>query len=158
MKHEALLLTTYSTVSCIRYLLKTEKFFFVVTRKFSSDPVESFFGTLRRSVGCNDQLDARSAISGFEKVLKTGIAAASGDSNVLRSDKPGPSSGLQLPRPQECSEAVDLPVAALNLLKHLKSARVSPSFPTLQHSATVYLGGYIRRIVEEHAACEDCCA
>ncbi|KAH6944999.1 hypothetical protein HPB50_006701 [Hyalomma asiaticum] len=44
---EALLLTTYSTVSCIRYMLSAEKFHFVLTRKFSSDPIESLFGTLR---------------------------------------------------------------------------------------------------------------
>lgn len=70
--YEALLLTTYSTVSCIRYLLSTEEFHFVLTRKFSSDPIESLFGTLRRSVGCNDQLDVRAVISGLEKVLKMG--------------------------------------------------------------------------------------
>ncbi|KAH6932768.1 hypothetical protein HPB50_009374 [Hyalomma asiaticum] len=46
--YEALLLTTYSTVSCIRYLLSTHKFHFVLTRKFSIDPIESLFGTLRR--------------------------------------------------------------------------------------------------------------
>lgn len=55
--YEGLLLTTYSTVYCIHYLHLTEKFHFVLTRKFSSDPIESLFGTLRRSVGCNDQLD-----------------------------------------------------------------------------------------------------
>lgn len=59
---------------------------------------------------------------------------------------------------QECSAAADLPVAALNVLKRLKFATVPPSFPTLQLSATVYVGGYIARIVQEHAACEDCCA
>ncbi|XP_049272289.1 uncharacterized protein LOC125758736 [Rhipicephalus sanguineus] len=68
--YEALLLTTYSTVACIKYLLTEEKFLFVLTRKFNSDPIESLFGTLRMSSGCNDMLDVRSVLSGLEKVLK----------------------------------------------------------------------------------------
>lgn len=77
---------------------------------------------------------------------------------MLRSEEPGPSTGLELPMLQECSKSADLPVAAVNVLKHLKSAMVPPSFGTLQLSATVYVGGYIARIVQEHAAREDCCA
>lgn len=102
-------------------------------------------------------MNARSAISGFEKVLRTGIAAASRESNVLHSDEPGPSNGLQAPRLQESSESADLPVEALNVLKCLKLATVPPSFRTLQLSATVYVGSYIARIVREHASCKDCC-
>ncbi|XP_049516704.1 uncharacterized protein LOC125942564 [Dermacentor silvarum] len=94
---EALLLTTYSTVACIRYLLKSEDFCFVLTRKFSSDPIESLFGTLRRSLGCNDQLDVRSAISGLEKLLKTGIATHSQNSNVLHKQEPGHVDALSAP-------------------------------------------------------------
>ncbi|KAH8037906.1 hypothetical protein HPB51_018394 [Rhipicephalus microplus] len=55
--YEAFLLTTYSTVVCIKYLLTEEKFLFVLTRKFNSDPIESLFGTLRMSSGCNDMLN-----------------------------------------------------------------------------------------------------
>lgn len=40
--YEALLLTTYSTCACVRHLLVTEKFYFVLTRKFSSDPTRHF--------------------------------------------------------------------------------------------------------------------
>ncbi|KAL1414067.1 hypothetical protein MTO96_000974 [Rhipicephalus appendiculatus] len=155
--YQALLLTTYSTVYCIRYLLLTERFHFVLTRKFSSDPVESLFGTLRRSVGCNDQLDVRAAISGLEKVLKTGIAATSQDSNVVRTEEAGPSKGI-LPESTKASEgSAELPAVAVSVLKCLELPTI-PKFPTLQLSAVVYVGGYIARVVREHMECESCCA
>lgn len=44
--YEAILLTTYLTAACVRHLLVTKKFSFVLTRKFSSDPIEAIFGTL----------------------------------------------------------------------------------------------------------------
>ncbi|KAH9366530.1 hypothetical protein HPB48_010316 [Haemaphysalis longicornis] len=143
--YEALLLTTYSTAACVRYLLVTQKFFFVITRKFSSDPIESMFGTLRRSLGCNDQLDVRSGMSGLEKLLKTGIAAASEESNVLHTEQPEPSKGLLLTATEACNSSGELPLEAAHVLKRLKVARVPASLPTLQLSATVYVGGYIAR-------------
>ncbi|KAH8031788.1 hypothetical protein HPB51_020859 [Rhipicephalus microplus] len=47
--------------------------------------MESFFGFLRRTAGCNDLVDVRSALRGVEKMLKTGIVAASQKSNVSSS-------------------------------------------------------------------------
>ncbi|KAH7958919.1 hypothetical protein HPB49_006517 [Dermacentor silvarum] len=91
--YEALLLTTYYTVACIKYLLTEEKFLFVLTRKFNSDPIESPFDTLRMSAGCNDMLNVRSVLSGLEKVLKTGIAASSVTSNVAHSERAQMSTG-----------------------------------------------------------------
>lgn len=79
-------MTTYSTVACTKYWLKEERFLFVPTRRFNSDPIESLFGTLRMSSGCNDTLDVRAALSGLEKVLKTGIATANAASNVAHSE------------------------------------------------------------------------
>ncbi|XP_070396043.1 uncharacterized protein [Dermacentor albipictus] len=155
--YEALLLTTYSTVHCVRFLLTRENFGFVLTRKFSSDPIESLFGTLRRSVGCNDQLDVRSAISGLEKVLKTGIAAVSQDSNVLCAEEPGPSKGVLLETPQVSKSSAELPKRAVNVLEDLRRPNVA-KFATLQVSATVYVGGYIARVVKEHIECDSCSA
>ncbi|KAH9361988.1 hypothetical protein HPB48_014927 [Haemaphysalis longicornis] len=74
--YEAFLITNYSSVCCIRYLLKTENFMFVLTRNFNSDLIELLFGTLRMSAGSNDVLDVRAALSGLQKMLKTGIAAS----------------------------------------------------------------------------------
>lgn len=80
--HNALVFTTVTNVQCITFLLH-RGFKFVLSRKFSSDSIESvfffFFCTLQRSAGCNDMLDVRSALSGLEK---TGIVAASHANNV----------------------------------------------------------------------------
>ncbi|KAL1478691.1 hypothetical protein MTO96_016021 [Rhipicephalus appendiculatus] len=48
----------------------------------SSDPIETMFGILRSSAGCNDMLDVKTTVCGLEKMLKTGIVAASSNSNV----------------------------------------------------------------------------
>lgn len=154
--YEALLLTTYSTAACVRHLLVTEKFSFVLTRKFSSDPIEALFGTLRRSLGCNDQLDVRSAMSGLEKLLKTGIAAASESSNVLHNERPELRKGILVNAPVTSGSSVKLPPEAGLVLERLKIARVPASLPTLQLSATVYVGGYIARVIREHVTCDSC--
>ena len=41
--YEAVLLTTKCLIDTVKYLLEVKKFFFVLTRLFQSDPVESFF-------------------------------------------------------------------------------------------------------------------
>ncbi|KAL1418779.1 hypothetical protein MTO96_025664 [Rhipicephalus appendiculatus] len=83
--YHALVFATKSNVDCIRHVLTVQHFKFVLTRKMSSDPIESLFGFLRRSSGCNDMLDVKSAVCGLEKMLKTGIVAASKESNVQSS-------------------------------------------------------------------------
>ncbi|KAL1441843.1 hypothetical protein MTO96_008235 [Rhipicephalus appendiculatus] len=55
--YHALVFTTVSNVQCIQFLLNECDFMFVLTRKFSSDPIESLFGFLRRTAGCNDVMD-----------------------------------------------------------------------------------------------------
>ncbi|XP_077489494.1 uncharacterized protein LOC144100410 [Amblyomma americanum] len=154
--YEALLLTTYSTACCIRYLLAEEKFCFVLMRKFSSDPIEALFGTLRRSLGCNDQLHVRSVLSGLEKVLKTGIAATSEHSNVLHHESHH-STGLRTAGLCALGRIDELPRAALEILGRLDVQHVPASLPTLQLSATFYVGGYIARVISEHMECEQCC-
>nr|XP_054932364.1 uncharacterized protein LOC129387471 isoform X1 [Dermacentor andersoni] len=79
--YEALLLTSKSSVLCIKYLLDSG-FFYVFTRNLSSDPVEVLFSALRQMAGCNDCLDARAVTFGLEKLLRTGILCASQASNV----------------------------------------------------------------------------
>ncbi|KAL1422130.1 hypothetical protein MTO96_022433 [Rhipicephalus appendiculatus] len=48
----------------------------------SSDPIEAMFGFLRRSAGFSDMLDVKTTGCGLEKMLKTGIVAASSNSTV----------------------------------------------------------------------------
>lgn len=155
--HEAPLLTTYSTVVCIQHLVTEEKFF-VLTRKFSTDPVQSLFSTLQQAVGCNDQLDVRSMLSGLEKILKTGIAAVSQESNVAHRDGPAYLHTLQAVQPQPAKEPLQLSRDATFVLGRLKGSEVRQRLPSLQLSTTVYVGGYVARIVAEKMACENCCA
>ncbi|KAH6919553.1 hypothetical protein HPB50_029469 [Hyalomma asiaticum] len=124
----------------------------------TTDPIESLFGTLRRSLGCNDQQDARSAVSGLQKLPKTGIASASENRNVLRSEEAGRNNGPVVARQQTPTISTKLPEEAIHVLERLKRTNVPTSLPTLQLSAVGYVGGYIARVVMEHMDCDDCCA
>jgi hypothetical protein len=94
-------LTTESTVECIKYLLKSG-FHYVLTRKLTSDEVESFFSALRQLSGSNDMTNANNCVQNLHKILITGIVAASSNANVNTStneewmtcmNKPGSSKG-----------------------------------------------------------------
>ncbi|KAH8018240.1 hypothetical protein HPB51_000851 [Rhipicephalus microplus] len=85
--YEGLVITTRSNVECIRYLLEEMSFHFVLTRKILSDPLESFFGWLRKSAGSNGQTDVRAVLTGIEKTLKTGVASASSTSNIMAAEE-----------------------------------------------------------------------
>lgn len=80
--YEALLLTTESTIPKIRYMLKDFKFQFVLTRKFNSDNIERKFSALRQVNGGNYNMDAKAAIYGVEKLLRTGICYTALDCNA----------------------------------------------------------------------------
>lgn len=195
-------MTTYSTVACTKYLLREERFFFVLTRRFNSDPIESLFGTLRMSSGCNDTLDVRAALSGLEKVLKTGIATANAASNVAHSEVVVMSGSLPANASASSSEAAHTNPSEVVLMSGTLAANAAPStsepactshaqptstshtlaqtpsqlkraaivlqrltasmlpqyLPSLQISATVYVGGYIARVVSEKMNCENCLA
>ena len=84
---EALRFTTKSTVNTVRHLLESG-FKFVLTRRFSSDDVERFFGSVRQMMGGNFQGDAYGVLTSFERILRTGITYASIHSNVpIRREK-----------------------------------------------------------------------
>lgn len=97
-------------------------------------------------------------MSGLEKLLKTRIPAAPENSNVLHSQEPGHSNALSTVRPQTPKSVAELSVAAVKVLERLKAPTIPGGFPTLQVSATVYVGGYIARVVNEHIECENCVA
>lgn len=58
--YNALLLTSRSTVECIRFLLDRVGFKFVLTRRFNSDSVEQLFSAIRQMTGGNFKGDATS--------------------------------------------------------------------------------------------------
>lgn len=152
--YHALVLTTKSNVECIRYLLEVASFKFVLTRKFSSDPVESFFGWLRRSAGSNDQTDAQAVLSGVEKALKTGIISVSKTSNVVDASSHA-SDGLKAASKQKDEQASQFPVEAKKLLEDLLRSPAS-LLPTVDTAALAMVGGYVARVVQEKIACSTC--
>ncbi|KAG0433889.1 hypothetical protein HPB47_019505 [Ixodes persulcatus] len=79
--YEVLLLTSKSTVLCVKFLLESG-FFYVLTRNLSSDPVELLFSSLRQMAGGNDCLDARAVTFSLERILRTGNLCPSQSSNV----------------------------------------------------------------------------
>lgn len=79
--YEALLITTASTVSCVRFLIENG-FHFVLTRAFNSDSIELFFSGLRQTAGANDMLDCRSVTFIMNKIMKTGILSVPSTSNI----------------------------------------------------------------------------
>lgn len=79
--YQALTLTTLSTVECVKYLLNNG-FYYVLTRKFSSDPVESLFSSIRAMNGGNDASDAKASTFAINKILQTGLLLHSDASNV----------------------------------------------------------------------------
>ncbi|KAH9382853.1 hypothetical protein HPB48_023415 [Haemaphysalis longicornis] len=79
--YEAILLTSKSTVLCVKFLLESG-FFYVLTRNLSSDPVELLFSSLRQMAGGNDCLDARAVTFSLERILRTGNLCPSQPSNV----------------------------------------------------------------------------
>ncbi|CAN7946296.1 unnamed protein product, partial [Ixodes pacificus] len=157
--YHALVFTTKSNVECVRYLLTAKQFKYVLTRKLSSEPIESMFGFLRRSAGCNDALDVKSALYGLEKMLKTGIIAASRESNVQTSMS---FFSNQLVAVQQRSPAdmrtTDkcMQIAEEKLREQCLSTRPCHGNPDV--ASVAVLGGYIVRAANEHIPCEDCTA
>lgn len=79
--HEAAIFCTNSTIDFVRHMLEDD-FFFLLTRKLSSDEIEMLFGMIRQMTGGNFKVDAVSATQAFEKILRTGIAYLSINGNV----------------------------------------------------------------------------
>lgn len=79
--YQAILVTSSSTVECVRYLLQSG-FHFVLTRAFNSDAIELFFSALRQMSGTNDMLDCRAVVCSLNRILKTGIISIPSTSNI----------------------------------------------------------------------------
>ncbi|KAG8180614.1 hypothetical protein JTE90_018232 [Oedothorax gibbosus] len=130
--HEAIELTTRSTVECIRYLLDNG-FYYVLTRSFNSDSVESFFSALRQMNGGNDMMDVRATTFALEKILKVGIIKSSKYSNVQDfhmqiSDK---ASFLSLTEPSHSTESNAEGVKLHNVTNDLnRSLHLQPNSST----------------------------
>ncbi|KAH6939989.1 hypothetical protein HPB50_023869 [Hyalomma asiaticum] len=155
--YEGLVITTRSNVECIRYLLEEMSFHFVLTRKMSSDPIESFFGWLRKSAGSNDQTDVRAVLTGIEKTLKTGVASASSTSNIMAAEESNCLSTLPQQKNTKVQTSEEFPAdARRELIERLN--RDKPLLPTPDVAALAMVGGYLARAVRENIECEECFA
>ncbi|KAH9372308.1 hypothetical protein HPB48_000219 [Haemaphysalis longicornis] len=117
------------------------------------------FGFLRRSSGCNDAVDVKSAFCGLEKMLKTGIVAASTDSNVQSATSFASSQLLAVQQRRPASTDVTdklLDTAPQGLKEHCLSERPLVSNPDVASLAMI--GGFIVRAASEHIPCADCIA
>lgn len=155
--YEGLLITTISNVECVRYLLTATRFRFVLTRKMSSDPIEAFFGWLRKSAGSNDQTDVRAVLSGIEKALKTGIACTSSSSNVITADSSSCSTSALLQRSARAAQndGEAFPAETTTTLEESLD-RGKTLLPTPDVAALAMVGGYIARTVHETISCDEC--
>ncbi|KAG0435080.1 hypothetical protein HPB47_018692 [Ixodes persulcatus] len=155
--HHALVLTTRSNAECIRFLLNEKKFNFVLTRKFSSDPIEALFGFLRRTAGCNDAMDMKSVLCGLEKMLKTGIVSSSKQSNVNYSASFCGTSGVSSDKTANDSHPNKrfFPPAAEQRLRGMCSMP-GQWLPNPEVAAIALIVGYLARVMTEKLNCQDC--
>ncbi|KAL1433292.1 hypothetical protein MTO96_012691 [Rhipicephalus appendiculatus] len=155
--YEGLVMTTRSNVECIKYLLEEMSFHFVLTRKMSSDPIESFFGWLRKSAGSNDQTDVHAVLAGIEKTLKIGVASASSTSNIMAPEESDSLSKLPQQKNTREQTSDEFPAdARRELIEQLNRDR--PPLPTPDVAALAMVGGYLARTVRENFECEECFA
>ncbi|KAH6948799.1 hypothetical protein HPB50_026382 [Hyalomma asiaticum] len=126
----------------------------------SSDPLEAMFGFLRQSAGCDNALDVRSTICCVEKMLKTGIIAASRGRNVessvtFTSAQVLPIQQVRCMSTPTTAEVI-LNTAEMHLREHLLSDRPILSNPDVTSQAMI--GGFIVHTVRKRTACAECIA
>lgn len=154
---EALLFTVNSTVHCIIHLLKNG-FFYVLTRRFSGDPVEALFSTVRMGGGSNDVTDARTAAYAIKRILKSGLMIPSKAANVTGDNaycgETFPTGGNSITDTGTENDLV-LPDHVLILLDKLTvpNDRVDINLETVSQAL---ICGYLIRVIEEKVSC-DCC-
>ncbi|KAH9372807.1 hypothetical protein HPB48_001323 [Haemaphysalis longicornis] len=112
------------------------------------------FGTLRRSLGSNDKLDVRSAMSGFEKLLKTGIASSSEGSNGLHNEQPEPSKGLLLNATEACHGSGEVPLEAA----HVAGQGACKFANAAAFSQCTWVATLPVRVIKEQVMCDICCS
>jgi hypothetical protein len=80
---EALKFTAQSTAECIQFLLQDLGFYYILTRTFSSDAIESMFSDVRLKGGSQDGTDAEAAENAIKRILQCGLIKTSLSANVF---------------------------------------------------------------------------
>ncbi|XP_049525969.1 uncharacterized protein LOC125946502 isoform X2 [Dermacentor silvarum] len=167
--HEALQVTTMSTVRCTQFLIRSG-FLFVLTAKFSSDPIEALFSTIRQLNGSNDMTDARAALSSLQKVLVMGIIHSSPSGNTEKTSVPlgsrhalsasWPTAGKD-PQQQssgEDSSAPPAPTMSQAMRPHLAALQIycGPPQPGIRASTLGLIAGFLVKAAEDGINCNLC--
>lgn len=157
---EALLFTANSTVQCVVHLLDNG-FFYVLTRRFSSDPVEALFSAVRMGGGSNDMTDARTAAFAIKRIVKSGLMTPSKSANVANNiyDYCGTAINSEGNSSvngdvNHCSDQV-LPDHVLCILDKLRlpDCRIDINLQTVSQALVC---GYLVRVIEERVNCDMC--
>jgi hypothetical protein len=119
---EAITITTKSIIAKITFLLNTTGFKYVLTRKFNTDNLERKFSSLHQANGGNYNIEAKAAIYGVEKLLRTGITYCAMNGNVPLSQEKQQRSNKKFLR----ATSVKVPKErALNVLHQLQIEEVA---------------------------------
>jgi hypothetical protein len=157
---EALTFTAKSTNMCIHYLISELNFFYVLTRNFSSDAVESIFSNVRLRGGSNDLTDSKAAEYALRQILRSGLIKSVKSTNAMSASEYASSkilSRFQNSR-NNANISVTLENSSLGKLEKLSSFTFLPnSNLQIETAATAFLCGYlIMKITEAVNGCDDC--
>lgn len=135
------------------------KKFFILTRKFFSNPIEALFGFLRKTAGCNDAMDMRSVFCRIEKILKTGIISSSLQSNMNDSTLFWATTVVSsvTTGSNNTPENNFFPVAAINRLREI-CTRSNHWLPNPEITTLALIEGDLARVMTGKLKCQGCIA
>ncbi|EFA03660.1 Transposable element P transposase-like Protein [Tribolium castaneum] len=157
---EALVFTAISTAQCVKYLISDLNFYYVLTRKFNSDAVESIFSNVRLRGGSNDITDCRAAEYALRQILRTGFIKNVDNTNTI-SDV-GYTSSATLNNSQQLNEdpnqmTITLSNDVIKKLEELSTCAGNfTNFASIESGAIGFLCGYLLKKVEESVKCATC--
>jgi hypothetical protein len=150
--------TAESTSECVKYLLHESNFYFMLTRAFSSDPVETMFSNVRMGGGLHDVTDARTAHYALQHILKSGIvhAVSSASANISASDTSYTSCVTICKNRNSLNEEdnleIDLPEYIRENIQNFGEETNKVGYG-LRSASVAMLTGYIVRTLDERIDC-----
>lgn len=150
----ALIFTAQSTSECVKYLLNEQHFYYVLTRTFSSDAVESMFSNVRMQGGSHDATDAKTAHYAIQQILKSGIIRTASSANVPANDVSS-TAGINRKTTVYIAEEhleIDIPDSVKQRIEDLRDITNNVGFGIISASVAM-LAGYIVRTLEERIDC-----
>ncbi|KAH6933222.1 hypothetical protein HPB50_013594 [Hyalomma asiaticum] len=151
--YEALQITTRSIVESTRFLLRSG-FLYVPTAKFSSDPVEALFSTLRQLNRCNDQTDARAVLSSLQKVLsmeqRNQLGEGSSPAIVTTGDE-----AITESTDQARSSVAEIRILMRPQLAALQSSNGAPP-SGIKTSTLALIARFLVKATEDSVKCHEC--